>query len=90
VDRRSWLLLLVLAAIWGASYLFIKIGVRDLSPAMVAWARIALAALVLVPVAIAQGALRGLGQRSFALALVGAVQVAGPFVLISAGEEEIS
>src|SRR6266508_4609410 len=48
MERRSWLLLLVLGAIWGASYLFIKIGLRDLSPSMVAFVRVALAALVLL------------------------------------------
>jgi drug/metabolite transporter (DMT)-like permease len=90
MDRRSWSLLLVLGAIWGASYLLIKIGLRDLSPSMVAFVRIALAALVLLPVAASQGALRGVRARAGWLALVGAVQVAGPFVLISAGEEEIS
>ena len=90
MDRRSWSLLLVLGAIWGASYLFIKIGLRDLSPSMVAFVRIALAALVLLPVAASQGALTGVRSRAGWLALVGAVQVAGPFVLISAGEEEIS
>ena len=90
MDRRSWLMLLVLAAIWGASYMFIKIGVRDLSPAMVAWSRIALAALVLGGLAIARGALPPLAGRAGALFLVGAVQVAGPFLLIGAGEEEIS
>jgi drug/metabolite transporter (DMT)-like permease len=90
MDRRSWSLLLLLGAIWGASYLFIKIGLRDLSPSMVAFIRIALAALVLLPIAAAQGALRGVRPRAGWLALVGAVQVAGPFVLISDGEEEIS
>jgi drug/metabolite transporter (DMT)-like permease len=90
MDRRSWSMLLVLGAIWGASYMFIKIGVRDMSPAMVACVRIALAAAVLIPVAAASGALRGLTDRVGVLALVGAVQVAGPFLLISAGEEEIS
>jgi drug/metabolite transporter (DMT)-like permease len=90
MDRRSWSLLLLLGAIWGASYLFIKIGLRDLSPSMVAFIRIALAALVLLPIAAAQGALSGVRSRAGWLALVGAVQVAGPFVLISAGEEEIS
>jgi drug/metabolite transporter (DMT)-like permease len=90
MDRRAWTLLIVLGAIWGASYLFIKIGLRDLSPSMVAWARIALAALVLVPVAASQGALGGVRSRAGWLALVGAVQVAAPFLLISAGEEEIS
>jgi drug/metabolite transporter (DMT)-like permease len=83
-------MLVLLAAIWGASYLFIKIGLRDLSPSMVAFLRIALAALVLLPVAASQGALSGVRSRAGWLGLVGAVQVAGPFVLISAGEEEIS
>lgn len=90
MDRRSWSLLLLLGGIWGASYLLIKIGLRDLSPAMVAFVRILLAALVLVPVAAAQGSLRGHARLGGWLILVGAVQVAGPFVLISAGEEEIS
>lgn len=90
MDRRSWLLLLVLASIWGASYLFIKVGLRDFSPAMVAWARIALAAVVLAPIAVHQGAFRGLGGRGAILTVVAAVQVATPFLLISAGETEIS
>ena len=90
MDRRAWTLLLALATIWGASYMLIKIGLRDLSPAMVAWSRIALAALVIAPIAAARGALRGLAGAIGMLALVGAVQVAGPFLLISVGEEEIS
>ncbi len=90
MTRRQWTLLLTLSAIWGASYLLIKIGLRDLSPAMVAWLRIALAAAVLVPVAAAQGAFAGWRDRAGWLALLGVVQVAAPFLLISAGEEEIS
>jgi drug/metabolite transporter (DMT)-like permease len=90
VNRRAWTLLIILGAIWGASYMFIKIGIRDLSPAMVAWSRIALAALVLVGIAWARGALGGFSGRWGAVVLLGAVQVAGPFLLISAGEQEIS
>jgi drug/metabolite transporter (DMT)-like permease len=80
----------LLASIWGASYMLIKIGLRDLSPEMVAFARIALAAAVLMPIAAAQGALRGLRGRLGVIVLVGAIQVAGPFWLIPAGEQEIS
>jgi drug/metabolite transporter (DMT)-like permease len=90
MDRRAWTLLLILGAIWGASYLFIKIGVRDLSPAMVSWARITLAAVVLMPLAHRSGAhapARGSGLGW--LCLVGVIQVAAPFVLIAAAEEEI-
>lgn len=83
-------MLIILGAIWGASYMFIKIGIRDLSPAMVAWSRIALAALVLVGIAWARGALGGFSGRLGTLLLLGGVQVAGPFLLISAGEQEIS
>jgi drug/metabolite transporter (DMT)-like permease len=90
MDRRAWFWLLALGAIWGASYMFIAIGLRDLSPGMVAFLRIALAAAVLLPVAAAQGALSGARRYAGWLVLVGAVQVAGPFILISAGEEEIS
>ena len=83
-----WLLLL--ASIWGASYMLIKIGLRDLPAPMVAWMRIALAALVLVPVAASQRALGVARGRVGTLAVVGAVQVAGPFLLIALAEEEIS
>lgn len=90
MDRRAWALLLVLGAIWGASYLFIKIGLRELSPGMVSWLRVVLAALVLVPLAARRGGLPRMRGLLPMLALLGAVQVAGPFILIAAGEQEIS
>ena len=90
MDRRSWMLLLILGAIWGASYMFIKIGLRDLTPEMIAFVRIALAALILVPLAASRGALRGLRPLVWWFVLIGSVQVAVPFVLIGLGEEEIS
>jgi drug/metabolite transporter (DMT)-like permease len=90
MDRRSWTLLLCLAAIWGASYMFIKIGVRDLSPAMVAWVRVVLAAMVLVPIAATRGQFRLNGASVLTVAVLAAVQVAGPFLLIGEGEQEIS
>jgi len=90
MDRRAWTLLLCLGAIWGASYLLIKIGLRDLSPGMVAWGRVAFAAIVLVPFAARRSALAGFGGLVGWVVLVAVTQVAGPFVLIAAGEQEIS
>jgi drug/metabolite transporter (DMT)-like permease len=90
VSRRWWTWLLLLAWIWGASYMLIKIGLRDLSAPMIAWIRIALAALVLVPAAASQRALGVVRGRAAMLALIGAVQVAAPFLLIALGEEAIS
>src|SRR4051795_13632736 len=79
-----------LAALWGASYLFIKIGLDDLSPAGIVFTRTALAALVLLPFAIKRGGMAPLWRRAPALALLAAIQVAGPFLLISAGEQHIA
>lgn len=90
MDRRNWILLLALAALWGASYLFIKIGLGDLSPAGVVFARTALAALVLMPFAIRSGGLAPLRGRAGLVAALAAMQVAGPFLLISAGERHIA
>lgn len=90
MDRRSWAALLLIAAIWGASYLFIKIAIRDFDPVVVSWARVALGAGVLVPFAYAAGALGAIRERFWLIAGVGVVQVAVPFVLIAWGEKEIS
>lgn len=90
MDRRNWILLLALAALWGASYLFIKIGLDDLSPAGIVFTRTALAALVLLPFAIRSGGMAPLWRRAPALTVLAALQVAGPFLLISAGEQHIA
>ena len=90
MPRRAWILLLVLASVWGASYLFIKIGLEDLSPALVVFLRTALAGIILLPIALSRGALAGVRGLAGPLVLLAAVQVAGPFLLISVGEQEIS
>jgi drug/metabolite transporter (DMT)-like permease len=90
MDRRATSLLLSLAAIWGASYLLIKIGGRDLSAPLIAFGRIAFGAAVLVPVALRAGALRGLAGLWPVIGVVSVAQVAAPFLLIALGEEEIS
>ena len=90
MDRRAWTLLLVLSAIWGASYMFIEIGLRDIGPAAIAFVRVALGAAVLVPIAVLRGELGGLRGGLGVIAAVAAVQAAGPFLLIGLGQEEIS
>src|SRR3954447_14724725 len=79
-----------LAALWGASYLFIKIGLDDLSPAGIVFTRTALAALVLLPFAVKSGGMAPLWRRWPALALLAAIQGAGAFPLISAGAQHIA
>lgn len=79
----------MLAATWGASYLFIKIGLRDFSAPFLVFARTALAALVLLPVALHRNALGALRGRGGSIALLAVLQVAAPFLLITLGERWI-
>jgi drug/metabolite transporter (DMT)-like permease len=88
VSARGWILFAAVSVIWGMPYLFIKIGVEELSPGFVAWSRVALAALVLLPLALRTGALRGLPLRW--LVAFAAVEIAIPFPLIGFGEQRIS
>ncbi len=89
MSRRSWLLMALLAATWGASYLFIKVGLRDFSAPFLVFARTALAALVLLPVALHRQALGALKGRKLSILLLAAFQVVVPFLLITVGERWI-
>ena len=56
MTARGWILLAAVSVVWGVPYLFIKLAVDDgLSPGFVAWSRVALAALVLLPIALRKG-----------------------------------
>ena len=91
MERRALVLLLILAALWGSSYMFIKIGLEDdLSPAMIVFTRTLLGALALLPFALRRDAFRGIRPLLPLLIVLAAIQVAAPFLLISYGEQHIS
>jgi len=81
VSRRDGLDLLVLAAVWGGSFLFMRIAVPEFGPAALMELRVGLAALVLLPVALARGRLAVLARHWPAILLVGAFNAAVPFLL---------
>ena len=55
MTRKGWLLFTAMSMIWGIPYLFIKIAVRELDPSVVVFARVGIAAAVLLPVAARRG-----------------------------------
>jgi drug/metabolite transporter (DMT)-like permease len=90
VNRRAWIQMSVLAALWGASYMFIKVALDDVSPFVVVWVRLVLAALVLLPIAYRRGALAELRPHASTILFLSIVQVAAPFLLITFGEKHIA
>lgn len=90
MTRKGWLLFTAMSVIWGIPYLFIKIAVRELDPSVVVFARVGIAAAVLLPVAVHRRVLRQLRKRWLVVAALACVQIVGPFLLISYGEQHIA
>src|SRR3990172_8252309 len=91
--RRYWPLLFLLGAIWGASYLFIKVAVEDIEPApMMATRTLVAGAILAAYLVVTLGRSRALDElrRSWRPALVlGAVNAAIPFWLVAWGEKHV-
>lgn len=81
MKRRDLADLLLLAAVWGASFLFMKLGAADFGPVPLVFLRVAGASLLLVPLLARQGQLAQLAQHWRALGVVGLANSALPFLL---------
>jgi drug/metabolite transporter (DMT)-like permease len=86
VSRQYAFLLLVLGAIWGSSYLFIKIGVRDLSPAVLIEIRLACAGPILLAFAVSRSGVAAVRRAWREGIVLGVLNAAVPFTLIAWGE----
>src|SRR6266567_4414380 len=90
MTRKGWLLFIAMSVFWGIPYLFIKIALRELDPTVVVFARVGIAAAILLPVAANRRVLRQLRERWYVVAALACVQIVGPFLLISFGEQHIA
>ncbi|MBO9418249.1 DMT family transporter [Labrenzia sp. R4_2] len=91
MQARDFLLWSVLAALWGSSFLAIGVAVKDIDPATLVFARMAIAAPVLGCVLLLRGGGFDLGVRGWIIAAI--VGVSGnvlPFLLISYAEQEVN
>ena len=91
--NRYWPMLILLAGVWGASYLFIKVAVDEIEPAPMMAFRTLLAAAVLIAYVVwrfgrtrAAGELRAAWRHCLVL---GVLNAAVPFWLIAWGEQHI-
>jgi drug/metabolite transporter (DMT)-like permease len=93
MSRRYLLMLLGLSAIWGSSFMFIKVALRELEPSALVAGRLVLAALTLavvvslrMPVREAVGAVR---ERAGAFLVVAVLNSLVPFWLLAWGETRV-
>jgi drug/metabolite transporter (DMT)-like permease len=75
--------LLMLAALWGASFLFIRIAVPSFGPAPLMFLRVAIGGVFLLPLLIARGGLKDFRQALLPIFIVGVINSALPFTLFA-------
>ena len=72
--------LISLAALWGASFLFMRLGAADFGPVALSFLRVAIAAVTLAPILAWSGQWPGLRENWRVIAVVGVINSALPFL----------
>ena len=89
MPRRAAVLFLALGVVWGIPYLLIKVAVDELSPAQIVLARTGIAALILLPIALVQRAVRPVLRHWRWLLVFTVVEIAVPWVLLGSAETHL-
>lgn len=79
----QFLELILLAALWGGSFLFMRVAAPEFGPVAVAALRVAIAAATLALFIAASGGFNGLRADTFPLCVVGVLNAALPFALFA-------
>ncbi|HET9782787.1 MAG TPA: DMT family transporter [Candidatus Dormibacteraeota bacterium] len=90
MTRRGLLLFAAMCVIWGIPYLFIRIAVGEITPATLVFIRTGIAAIILLPIALTRGGLRGIGGAWPWIVVFAAVEVGIPWLALSSAEQQIS
>jgi drug/metabolite transporter (DMT)-like permease len=90
VSRRGWALFVAMGVIWGIPYLLIKVADGGVSVPVLVFTRVALGALLLLPVALRRGELGALRGHWPWLVAFAAFEIVGPFALLSSAEKHLA
>jgi drug/metabolite transporter (DMT)-like permease len=89
VTRRGIILFLALGVAWGIPYLFIKIAVGELDPAMVVLGRSGLAALLLLPIALFRKQVMPVLRRWKWMIAYTVIEIVIPWYFLSSAEQRL-
>lgn len=89
MTRRGLILFIGLGIAWGIPYLFIKIAVGELEPAMVVFARAGLAAVLLMPLALFRREVRIVLRRWKPMLAYTFVEIVAPWYFLSSAEQHL-
>ncbi|HEX6489398.1 MAG TPA: EamA family transporter [Candidatus Dormibacteraeota bacterium] len=86
MSRRAWVAFAVMAVVWGLPYLFMRVAVSEVSPVFVAWSRLTIAAVLLLPLAASRGVLASARGKLPWIVLLAAFYMALAFTMLPLAE----
>lgn len=90
MSRRGLILFAAMSVIWGIPYLLIKVAVDELSPPFLVFARTAIAAAVLLPIALRRDMVRPALVHWRPLLAFALLEIAGPWLLLGHAEQHMT
>jgi drug/metabolite transporter (DMT)-like permease len=90
MTRRGLILFGLMSIIWGIPYLFIRVAVDEITPAMLVFVRTSIGAGILLPIALLRVDLRAMIGRWRWVVAFAAVEIAVPWVMLGSAEQHIS
>ena len=90
MSKTGWSRFAILGFIWGVPYLFLKVAVEEISPAVVVLGRVGIGALILLPIALHRKVLF-IPRKYWPFVLLYTVtELIGPWYFITAAEQKIT
>jgi drug/metabolite transporter (DMT)-like permease len=89
MSRRGWALFSLIGALWGVPYMFMKVAVQELSTPVIVFSRLAIGALLLLPLAIFQGSLKKALPYWRYILFYALLEMVGPWFLITNAQHDL-
>jgi len=90
MSKKGWALFALVGALWGVPYLFMKVAVEELSTPVIVFSRLLIGAVVLIPLAISQKAIRPALKYWRYIALYAILEMVIPWSLITNAQKDLS
>lgn len=90
MSRKGWALFALVGVLWGVPYLFMKVAVDELATPLIVFARLFIGAVVLIPLALSQKAIRSTLQYWPYIALYAILEMVIPWSLITNAQKDLS
>lgn len=83
MSRRGWLLFAAVGVLWGTPYFFIRVAVEEVEPIVVAFARVTIGGLLLLPFVLGKGRLSAVARHWKPALAFAALEILGPWLLLA-------